>query len=675
MKLPEARNRARDLRDRINHHNDLYYRAAAPEISDREYDLLVEELERLEAEFPQLKSADSPTARVGSDATEGFVSVPHRAPMLSISNTYSPDELQHFDESLHRALALPDDEVIEYNVELKIDGVAVSLVYEDGALARAVTRGDGAKGDDITTNVRTIKSIPERLAQRISGTLDVRAEIYFERSEFDRINEQRAREDLPPLSNPRNAATGTLKMLDTRVVAQRPLAYFAHGIGFTDVAKLPAKHSELMEFYDALGLRVNPHTKVVHGVAGMLSMVSAWEDRRTTLGYDTDGLVMKVNRRDWQRDLGVRSKSVRWAVAYKFSAEQAETILEEVTWQVGRTGAVTPVANLRPVHLAGTIVKRATLHNIDELGRLGIRVGDSVIIEKAGEIIPKVVRVLESRRSGAETPIHIPAHCPSCASELVRSDEEVALRCVNSACPAQVRERIRHYASRHAMDIDGLGEKIVDQLVEAGLINDISDVYKLTSAQLQELDRFAEKSADNLIKGIDDSRSRPLAQFLFGIGIRMVGESTAADLARHFGKLEKFRNTTFEELVAIDGVGDTVAKSIVEFLSHRENRELLDRLAAFGVHPAEDQSAAEREAHRSEIFDGRTFVLTGELEAMTRDKAKREVEKRGGTVSGSVSRKTSVVVAGENAGSKLTKAQELKITIWDEAQFVKALSQ
>ncbi|MEO8376314.1 MAG: NAD-dependent DNA ligase LigA, partial [Candidatus Sumerlaeota bacterium] len=604
----------------------------------------------------------------------GFVSVLHRAPMLSISNTYSPEELQGFDESLHRSLALSDDDVIEYNVELKIDGVAVSLVYEDGELARAVTRGDGTKGDDVTVNVRTIKSVPQKLKKKLSGALDVRTEIYFEREEFDRINKQREREELPPLSNPRNAATGTLKMLDTRVVAERPLTYFAHGIGFSDVVKLPATHSELMEFYSELGLRVNSHAKVVHGVDGMLSMVEKWEKKRTTLGYDTDGLVMKVNRRDWQRDLGVRSKSVRWAVAYKFSAEQAETVLDEVTWQVGRTGALTPVANLRPVHLAGTIVKRATLHNMDELDRLGIRVGDHVVVEKAGEVIPKVLRVLESRRTGDEKEIRVPKTCPSCHSQLVRSEEEVALRCVNSACPAQVRERIRHYASRHAMDIDGLGEKIVDQLVDAELINDISDLYRLISEQLQALDRFAEKSADNLIKGIDDSRTRPLARFIFAIGIRMVGETTAADLARQFGTLHKFRATTYDELIAIDGVGENVAASIMEFLAEKTNQALLDRLVALGVHPAEDQTAAERDVHRSEAFDGKTFVLTGELESMTRDEAKAEIEKRGGSVSGSVSKKTSVVVAGENAGSKLTKAQELKITIWDEAQLVKALA-
>ncbi|MCC6546391.1 NAD-dependent DNA ligase LigA [Candidatus Sumerlaeota bacterium] len=673
MKLTDARKRVQSLREQIEHHNDLYYRAAAPEISDREYDLLVEELEGLEADFPRLKDEASPTQRVGSDSSEGFASVDHLVPMLSISNSYSPDELKRFDESLHRALSLPDDEIIEYNVELKIDGVAVSLVYEDGELARAVTRGDGARGDDITANARTIRSIPQALARRVGGILDVRAEIYFERSDFDAINSQRERDGLPLLSNPRNAATGTLKMLDRSVVAMRPLTYFAHGIGFSNVAKLPAMHSQLMNFYHELGLRVNPHTTVVEGVGGMLSMVEQWEAKRTTLGYDTDGLVMKVNRRDWQRDLGVRSKSVRWAVAYKFSAEQAETVLEEVTWQVGRTGAITPVANMRPVHLAGTIVKRATLHNVDELERLGIRLGDHCVIEKAGEIIPKVLRVLEARRTGDEKPIEIPRLCPSCGSGLVRSDEEVALRCVNSACPEQVRERIRHYASRHAMDIDGLGEKVVDQLVDENLIRDISDLYTLTSGQLQALERFAEKSADNLIRGIDDSRSRPLARFIFGIGIRMVGESTAADLARQFGTLEKFRAATFEALIAIDGIGDNVAKSIVDFFGESANQKLLDRLVTFGVAPVEDQTAAERDAHRSEAFDGRTFVLTGELESMTRDEARREIEKRGGTVSGSVSRKTNVLVAGGNAGSKLAKAQELKVAIWDEAQLMKAL--
>ena len=671
--IEKATARAAELRAEIRRNNELYYRAAAPEISDREYDLLVSELEALEREFPTLASADSPTSRVGDDSTEGFPSVAHRVPMLSITNTYSADELREFDERVHRLLSLPDEESVDYTVELKIDGVAVSLVYENGDLVRAVTRGDGAKGDEITRNVLTIRSIPRKLKKPLAGTLDVRGEIYFEREDFERMNSEREAAGLPTFANPRNSAAGTLKLLDPALVAQRPLSAFIHGIGYTEIRTLPDTHAGLLAFYGEHGLPVNPHTTVVRGVPGVMEKVAEWETRRRTLSYETDGLVIKVNRRDWQQDLGARSKSPRWVVAYKFSAEQAETVLEAVTWQVGRTGAVTPVANLRPVLLAGTTVKRATLHNIDELDRLKLKVGDHVFIEKGGEIIPKVIRVVESRRTGAEQDVAIPENCPSCHSHLVRAAEEVALRCVNGACPAQVRERIRHYASRHAMDIEGLGEKVVDQLVDAGLVHDITDLYRLSVDQLEGLERFGRKSAENLVGGIDTSRRQALARFLFAIGVRFVGESTAADLARQLGTLDRFRGVSYEELLAIEGVGEKVARSIREFLDNPDNQRLLDSLVGLGVAPAEDKTAAEREAGRSAAFDGRTFVLTGELESMTRDQAKKEIERRGGKVSGSVSAKTNVLVAGESAGSKLAKARELGIEIWDEKQLTAAL--
>ena len=669
----QLRERAEWLRQEILRHNDLYYRAAAPQISDYDYDQMVKELESLESAHPELRRSDSPTLRVGDDSQEHFIQAEHRVPMLSISNTYNEQELRDFDDRVRRGLGLSDEEPIEYVVELKIDGVAISLVYEDGNLVRGVTRGDGRRGDEITRNILTIASVPRTLTAPMKGILDVRGEVYFENPEFQRINAEREAQGLQTFANPRNAAAGTLKQLDSKVVASRRLEVFIHGLGSSD-ASLPPTHFEVLGEYRKLGLRVNPESAVVIGIDGVMAKVAEWNTRRHGLSYETDGLVVKVNRRDWQAELGSNSKSPRWVVAYKFSAEQAETILQEVTWQVGRTGAVTPVANLRPVQLAGTTVKRATLHNVDEIARLGLQTGDPVVIEKGGEIIPKIVRVEVEKRNGSERPVAIPTHCPSCGGELHRAVDEVALRCVNSACPAQARERIRHYASRTAMDIEGLGEKVIDQVCDAEMVKNLADLYTLKPETLLLLDRFGEKSAENLVAAIDRSRTQPLAKFIFGIGIRMVGASTAGDLARRFGTLEKFRAASLEELLAIDGVGEKVGVSIREFWESPENNALIDRMIALGVAPAEDTTAAEREANRSEIFDGRTFVLTGELTGMTRPEAQAEIEKRGGKCSGSVSKKTNVLVAGESAGSKLAKARELGVEVWDEARLIAALS-
>jgi DNA ligase (NAD+) len=664
--------RAAELRREIARHNALYYDHAAPLISDRAYDELLAELASIEAAHPALRSADSPTQKVGEDHSEHFVQVPHEAPMLSISNTYNEAELREFDDRVKRALVLAPETTIEYFVELKIDGVAISLVYEDGVLVRGVTRGDGSKGDDIRRNVRTIKSIPSRLKSSVPGRLDVRGEVYYENDDFVRMNEQREADGDAPFANPRNAAAGTLKQLDTRIVEQRPLTCFIHGYGFSD-AKVPSTQKELLQWYEGLGLRVNPHSSVVLGIDGVLEQIAHWNVERHNLSYETDGLVVKVNRRDWQGELGATSKSPRWVVAYKFGAEQAHSILESVTWQVGRTGAVTPVANLRAVHLAGTTVRRATLHNVDEVTRLGLKIGDPVLVEKGGEIIPKVVCVEVEKRTGAEVDVLIPTECPSCGGPLSRPADEVALRCTNIRCAAQVRERIRHFASRHAMDIEGLGEKNVDLLVEEGLVASIADLYRLGRHQLLQLERFGDRSSANLVEAVDKSRTQSLARFLFSLGIRMVGTSTANDLARHFGSLERFRAGTLEEFTSIDGVGEKVALSIVEFLQHEGSRQLLDELIALGVRPEEDRTAQEREANRAPEFDGRTFVLTGELTSLKRTEAQAEIEKRGGKVSGSVSKKTNVVVAGEEAGSKLAKARELGIEVWDEAQLLKVL--
>ncbi len=666
------------LRHEIERHNRAYYDLAEPEITDREYDALIRELEELEERFPNLRAADSPTAHVGGTVQDGFTTVVHAVPMLSISNTYNADELRDWDARNKRGLDLAPDADIEYVVELKIDGVAVTLRYEgDGfgpaRLVLGATRGNGQMGDDITANLRTIKSIPNTIQLPAGGrVLEVRGEVYMEREAFARLNAERAAAGEPLFANPRNTTAGTLKQLDSGIVARRPLSMFAYATGDIE-ADLPDTHAGFLDWMTERGFPVNPNRVVCANIDAVIEQTTVWEQKRKGLSYDTDGLVIKVNRRDWQMELGATSKSPRALVAYKFSAEKAETRLNGIEWNVGRTGAVTPVALLEPVLLAGTTVKRATLHNLDELERLGVKIGDTVLIEKGGDIIPKVLRVVESLRTGDEQSIEIPATCPSCGGETVRLPDEVALRCTNAACPAQVRERIQHYASRNAMDIDGLGEKIVDQLVDAGLIQDVSDLYRLEMIQLAELERLGEKSAQNLVDAIDASKGQTLARFLFGLGIRFVGTSSARDCAQAFGTLDAFLAANREELVAVEGIGDKVADAIIEFREKPENIALIERLRALGVNPPPDRSAAERDAHRSEAFDGKVFVLTGELSEMKRNDAKAEIEKRGGKVTGSVSKKTDVVVAGENAGSKYDKAVKLGVAIWDEAQFLAAI--
>ncbi len=684
MDMFEAKERIEQLRETIEHHNKLYYQDAAPEISDKEFDTLLKELEDLEKDFPDLVTSDSPTQKVGADLTDKFPTVQHRVPMLSISNTYDADELKDFDDRVRRRLDLTSSDEIEYVVELKIDGVAVSILYSNGELVRAVTRGDGKKGDDITRNIRTISSIPNKLKKSLSGELEVRGEVYLENNDFEKLNEQREKEGLSLYANPRNLTAGTLKLLDPKQVKERPLKAFVHGAGYSDIQGLYDTHQEFLKTCIDLGLRVNENFELVKNIEGVFKMVEKWDERRHSLGYETDGLVVKVNRRVWQDELGANSKSPRWVVAYKFSAEQAETVLNEVTWQVGRTGRLTPVANLDPVFLAGTTVKRATLHNYYFVKKMDLHPGDHVIIEKGGEIIPKVVEVLKDKRDKNAEPVRKIDTCPSCQSELAyeagkdsetgEEVEDMHLQCINAACPAQVRERIRHFASRNAMDIEGLGEKVVDQLADAELINNISDLYRLGVSDLEQLERFGERSAKNLIEALEKSKSQTLARFVFGLGIQHVGASTASDLAERFGTLENLRNASYDELLAMEGIGEKVAAAIAEFWREEKNEQLVDELLDLGVSPQEDTTAQEKEANRSEVFDGRKFVLTGELESMTRSEAKKEIEKRGGATSGSVSKNTDVVVAGEKAGSKLKKAQELNIEVWNEKQLLDALN-
>ncbi len=679
--------RIKELRDEIERHNWLYHVQAEPEISDREYDALLKELQDLEELHPNLKATNSPTQKVGSDLADGFATVPHAVRMMSISNTYNADELRQWHESNCKRLDIDPASGVEYVVELKIDGVAVNLRYERGedgtaAFVLGATRGDGRKGDDITRNLRTINVIPAGVKlPKGAGVLEVRGEVYYERKAFDKMNEDRAKRGEPTFANPRNSAAGTLKLLDTGMVAQRPLTMFAYAFGEVDF-DLPPTHSEFLDFIEGLGFRVNHERAVCAGIDAAIELTQAWETKRKELGYETDGLVIKLNRLDWQAELGATAKAPRAITAYKFSAEQAQSKLLEVEWNIGRTGAVTPVAIMEPVQLAGTTVKRASLHNVGEIRRLDLKINDAIMVEKGGEIIPKVLRVIDSLRTGKEKGVDIPSKCPSCSSTLIeieggtKKKPTTTLQCVNVGCPAQVRERIQHYASRNAMDIEGLGEKVVNQLVDAGLINDVADLYGLTPEQVSSLERQGDRSAENLIDALEQSRKQSLARFVFALGIRQVGAQSAQELAVRFGTLDRFLEATRQELTSFsEQETNVIADAIIEFRERRENLELIRRLREAGVNPPEDKTATEREQNRDEDFDGRTFVLTGELSSMTRGEAKKDIEKRGGKVTGSVSKKTNVVVVGENPGSKHDKAQTLEITIWDEEEFRKRLNQ
>lgn len=656
---------AERLRREIARHDELYFRHARPEISDREYDALVARLRAIEAERPELAVPDSPTRRPGSDRAEGFKSERHLKPMLSMDNTYSVGDVLAFDTRCRKGLGLsPADPPIEYVVELKIDGVGVSLVYEDGRLIRGLTRGDGTQGDVITANLLTLRDIPRELKSRVPGLLEVRGEVYFERADFDRLNAERAARGEELYANPRNTAAGTLKQLDPRLVAARPLRMFAYALGGTTGFEAPPTHFEFLQLLHELGLRVEPHRQLVQGPQGIAGAVAHWDANRHGLPFETDGLVLKVNRRDWQERLGTTSKAPRWAVAYKFSAEVAETTLRAVTWQVGRTGRVTPVAELDPVTLAGTEVKRASLHNMSQIALLGVRVGARVLVMKAGEIIPQVTGVAPGQE-GIGAPVAPPTECPSCGSPLVEESDK-AILCINAACPAQIAEKLVHFSSRRAMDIEGLGDKTVAQLVAEGRIRDFASIYELDAAKLHGLEGFAERSIELLLAGIEKSKTRPLAAFVHALGIPNVGESTAADLARHFTTLGRMRAATKEDFLAVHGIGEVTAESLAGFFGLPGNSAQLDRLEALGVRPPDAEPTP---APTGGAFAGRTFVLTGELDGMTRDEARALIEARGGKVSGSVSKKTGVVVAGESAGSKLAKARELGIEVWDEATF------
>ena len=663
MKTPTTREELDALKQALAHHDRLYYVEAQPEISDREYDALYKALVDAEAAHPEWVTPDSPTRRVSESPLGGFETVRHSTPMLSIDNGYSLEELHEFDARTRKAL---DVEGVDYVVELKIDGVAIVLRYEDGRFARGITRGDGAVGDDVTQNLRTLRGLP--LALKEPRTIEVRGEVYMERARFDELNARREAEGEALYANPRNTTTGSLKMLDAREVARRRLSYFAYAVA-DPIALGVGRQLEVLTRLRELGLRVNPHARRVHGVEGVEAEIARWEKARGTLGYDTDGLVVKVDDLGQQRLLGATSKSPRWALAFKFETESATTTLKAIRLQVGRTGAVTPVADLEPVLLLGTTVARATLHNFEEIRRKDIRVGDRVVVEKGGEVIPKIVRALVDQRTGSETEFAIPSTCPECGTPLVQEEGEAVIRCDGPACPAQRRARLLHFAGRDAMDIAGLGEAVVEQLVARDLVRDPADLYDLTVETLAGLERMGRKSAENLAKGLADSKTRTLDRLLFALGIRHVGRTLARSLAQHFGSLEAIEAADEAAFLAVPDVGGIVAQSLVRWFESAAGRALLAKLRAAGVAP----EALER-VEADAPWQGLTFVLTGTLHAHTRLSATAAVQALGGTVSGSVSKKTHVVVAGEEAGSKLEKAQELGVRVLDEAAFTAALA-
>jgi DNA ligase (NAD+) len=662
--------RAAQLRREIERHNRLYYNEAAPEVSDAEYDALFRELQEIERAHPELATADSPTHRVGAAPSEGFRPVTHRVPMLSLANAFDEADVAAFDRRCREGLAA---EAVEYSCELKFDGLAVTLAYEDGLFVQGATRGDGTTGEDVTANLRTIRSIPLRLAtKKAPRLLEVRGEVLMMRRDFEAINRRAAELGEKAFVNPRNAATGGLRQLDPRLTAKRKLSFFAYGIGAFEGFDVPAQHAKLLERLHEAGFAVAPDRRTVTGAEELLAFYRDVGEKRPKLDYDIDGVVYKVNRYADQAKLGFVSRAPRWAVAHKFPAEEATTELEAIEIQVGRTGALTPVARLKPVFVGGTTIVNATLHNEDEIRRKDIWRRDTVVVRRAGDVIPEVARVVKPGPRQKADWFDMPAACPQCGSAVTRSEDEAVARCSGGLiCPAQRKQALLHFASRRAMDIEGLGDKLVDQLVDAGLVRTTADLYRLGVAQLAALERMAEKSAANVLAGIGKSKDTTLARFIYALGIRNVGEVTAKDLARHFGSLDALMDASVEQLQEAPDVGPIVAASIAGFFRETHNREVIGQLRAAGVRWTEGAPAA-RSAPAGP-FTGKIVVLTGTLAALTRDDAKEQIEAGGGKVTGSVSKKTDYVVAGEDAGSKLDRAKELGVAVLDEKQFLKLL--
>ncbi len=650
--------RINELRRLINQYDYEYYVLANPSISDYDYDQLMKELEELEKKHPQWITPDSPTQRVSGQPTEAFATVRHRYPMLSLANTYSKEEFNEFDRRVAAALG-PQTE-FEYVTELKIDGVAVSLLYENGLFIRGATRGDGLQGDDITTNLRTVRSLPLRIRETSSfpASFEVRGEVYLSRKVFDGINKKRGEEGEALFANPRNAAAGSLKLLDPREAAKRRLQLFVYYFYTEESVFVPQTHLQSLQRLEAYGFPVNPHYRLCKNRQQVFQYVEEWDKKRQSLPYEIDGVVIKVNSVRQQNVLGSTAKSPRWAIAFKFKAEQAETRLNKVTWQVGRTGIVTPVAELEPVFLAGTTVSRATLHNVDEIARKDIREGDIVRIEKGGDIIPKIVEVVKDKRSPQSLPLAVPTSCPACATPLIRVEDETAIRCPNKQCPEQIKRRIEHFAGRNAMDIEGLGTSLVEALVDKRLLKDVSDIYTLKSKDVSALERMGEKSAKNLMRAIERSKQQPLHRLIFALGIPYIGINSARILSNHFKSLKALSEASLEELERIDGIGGIMAQSIIDFFADSENKKLLERLERMGLTMSESETESS-----SGTLNGKSFVLTGTLEGISRTEASELIVKHGGRVISSVSKNTDYVLAGENPGSKLQKAMQLGVPV------------
>ncbi|MCS0674265.1 NAD-dependent DNA ligase LigA [Cytobacillus firmus] len=667
MDLQLAEKKVKDLHNLLNQYNYEYHVLDQPSVPDAEYDRLMRDLIELEEQYPELKTEDSPTQRVGGEILDMFEKVEHQSQMLSLGNAFSEQDLRDFDRRVRQGAG----ENVSYVCELKIDGLAVSLRYEDGLFILGATRGDGSIGENITANLKTIRSIPLRLKESV--TMEVRGEAFMPRRSFEKLNKAKEENGEEPFANPRNAAAGSLRQLDPRLAAKRNLDIFVYGIanvGDTGVVS----HSEGLDYLDSLGFKTNKERKRCESIEEVIEYVQGWTDKRPNLSYDIDGIVIKVDSLESQEQLGTTAKSPRWAIAYKFPAEEVVTTLRDIELSVGRTGVVTPTALLEPVRVAGTTVQRASLHNEDLIREKDIKIGDQVVVKKAGDIIPEVVNVLSDRRTGEEQDFNMPTHCPECESELVRLDGEVALRCINPKCPAQIREGLIHFVSRNAMNIDGLGEKVISQLFAENLIKDVADIYKLTYEQLIQLERMGEKSVNNLIQAIENSKGNSLEKLLFGLGIRHVGAKAAKTLAQEFGHMEALEKASRDNLTAINEIGEKMADSIVSFFDQEEANELIAELKAAGVNMAYNGPKPVSAENSDSFFAGKTVVLTGKLEIMSRNEAKEKIEALGGKVSGSVSKKTDVVIAGEEAGSKLTKAQELGVEVWNEERLVEELN-
>jgi DNA ligase (NAD+) len=660
---------AQSLRETLQRHEHLYYVLDTPEISDAEYDELMQRLQELEQAHPDLVTPDSPTQRVGGQPREGFVKAQHTAPMMSLDNAFGEQALRDFDRRIREKAEL---DTVDYVGELKLDGISMAVHFADGRMVRALTRGDGRTGEEITENARTIRSLPlalEKKAAKLPGEFEVRGEVVMNRKSFERMNAQRLKDELPTFANPRNAAAGSLRMLDPKVTASRRLDFFAYSL-LAGGETLQEYHWDTLEMLSELGFKVNPHRERLKGIDEAIRFGNDWLEKRQGLPYEIDGLVLKVNSRELQRQMGATSKAPRWAIAYKLAAQQAETVVDDIDVQVGRTGAITPRALLAPVQVGGVTVSRATLHNEDEIERLGLHIGDRVLIERSGDVIPKVLRVVKQGKD--RRPFVMPKDCPVCGTKLVREEGEAIRRCINANCPARLKESVLHFASRRAMNIDGMGESLVEQLVDGGLVKSVADLYRLDAEKLESLERMGKKSSEKLVKNIDGSRKIPLPRVIFALGIRFVGERTAQILADHFASIDAIAKASAEELEEAEEVGPRIAVAIQEFFAEPRNRDLIEDLRQSGLQFSQAKKAASKKAGK---LEGQTFVLTGTLPNWTRDEAGERIEAAGGKVTGSVSKKTNYVVAGENAGSKLDKARKLGVKVIGEEELIELLAE